>query len=231
MALILSIETSTTVCSVALHDDSKLISVLEIHQEYSHAAKLASLIDQISKLTNLNLDQLVCVAFSSGPGSYTGLRIGASLAKGLCYALDVPLVSVSTLEILACQVSCINTADVFLCPMLDARRMEVYCQVFDQNLVQQEPISSKIIDGESFQEYLRVKPVIFFGSGAAKCSTVISHSNARFLLNVHPSAVQAGMLAFRKWEQSDVEDLVQFVPLYLKEFLIKKKTTDLNELK
>jgi tRNA threonylcarbamoyladenosine biosynthesis protein TsaB len=230
MALILSIETSTTVCSVALHEDKKLISVLEIHQEYSHASRLASLVDQITKLTNINLDQLDCVAFSSGPGSYTGLRIGASLAKGLCYSLEIPLVAVSTLEILAYQVSCMNISDVFLCPMLDARRMEVYCQVFDQNLVKQEPISSKIIDEESFQEYLSVKPVIFFGNGSSKCSTVISHRNAKFLFDVHPSAVQVGALAFKKWGENKVEDLVQFVPLYLKEFLIKKKATDLNEL-
>ena len=231
MALILSIETSTTVCSVALHEDKKLISVLEIHQEYSHASKLASLVDQITKLTGIALDQLNCVAFSSGPGSYTGLRVGASLAKGLCYSLDIPLVAVSTLEVLAHQVSVTNTSDVFLCPMLDARRMEVYCQMFDHDLSEQAPITSKIVDEESFQEYLRIKPIIFFGSGASKCSTVISHSNAKFLFDVYPSAVQVGALAFKKLEENKVEDLVQFVPLYLKEFFIKKKVTDLNELK
>src|SRR5687768_14741826 len=105
MALILSIETSTTVCSVALHENKKLISVLEIHQEYSHASKLASLVDEITQLTGIALNQINCVAFSSGPGSYTGLRIGASLAKGLCYSLDIPLIAVSTLEVLAHKVS------------------------------------------------------------------------------------------------------------------------------
>jgi tRNA threonylcarbamoyladenosine biosynthesis protein TsaB len=230
MALILSIETSTTVCSVALHENKKLISVLEIHQEYSHASKLASLVDEITQLTGIALNQINCVAFSSGPGSYTGLRIGASLAKGLCYSLDIPLIAMSTLEVLAHKVSVTNTSDVFLCPMLDARRMEVYCQMFDHDLREKEPIISKIVDEESFQEYLTIKPVIFFGSGATKCSSVILSSNAKFLFDVYPSAAQVGELAFKKLEENKVEDLVHFVPLYLKEFLIKKKAADLNEL-
>lgn len=230
MAFLLSIETSTTVCSVALHQNNILIAVLEVHQEYSHASKLASLVDRIVKLADISLQQVSGVAFASGPGSYTGLRIGASLAKGLCYALDVPLITVSTLDILAYKVKRYNFSDAFLCPMLDARRMEVYCQIFDCDLTTRIPIVSKIIDEQSFKEYLEIKPVVFFGSGASKCVEVISHANARFLTDVHPSAVELGTLAFKKFEKNNFEDLVQFVPFYLKEFMIKKKMSGLNEL-
>lgn len=230
MAFLLSIETSTTVCSVALHENDKLISVLEFHQEYSHASKLASLVDHVVKLAGISLKDLSGVAFASGPGSYTGLRIGASLAKGLCYALDVPLITVGTLDVLACRVKPFNLSDAFLCPMLDARRMEVYCQIFDHDLTPMGPVSSEIIGEESFFEFLEIKPVIFFGSGALKCTDVISHANAKFLLDVHPSAVELGALAFNKFEKNSFEDLLQFVPFYLKEFLIKKKISDLNEL-
>jgi tRNA threonylcarbamoyladenosine biosynthesis protein TsaB len=230
MAFLLSIETSTTVCSVALHENNKLISVLEVHQEYSHASKLASLVDHVIKLAGISLQQISGIAFASGPGSYTGLRIGASLAKGLCYALDIPLVTVGTLEILANKIRPYIFFDAFLCPMLDARRMEVYCQIFDRDLTARGPVSAKIIDEESFMEFLEIKPVIFFGSGALKCSEVISHENAKFLPDVHPSANELGVLAFKKFEKNSFEDLVHFAPLYLKEFMIKKKTSDLNEL-
>lgn len=222
MPLILSIETATSICSVALHDNEKLIAVSEVHQAYSHASKLGILVDDVINLAGIKVIDIHAVAISSGPGSYTGLRIGVSLAKGLCYALNIPLIAVSTLQVLASSVSAINTADVFLCPMIDARRMEVYCQVLDINLAEKEPIEAMIINGESFAEYLNMKPVIFFGSGAAKCREVIVHENAKFLSDIVPSANRLGERAYKKLLRGDVEDLFHFVPHYLKEFYIKK---------
>ena len=168
MALILSMETSTAVCSVALHDNGRLVALMEVHQEYSHASKLATLVSELMRVAEIKIDKIGAIAVSSGPGSYTGLRIGTSLAKGLCYSLDIPLVAIPTLKILARAVSNISSADAFLCPLIDARRMEVYCQLFNANLEECESVKSVIIDESSFEEYLNIKPVIFFGDGASK---------------------------------------------------------------
>jgi tRNA threonylcarbamoyladenosine biosynthesis protein TsaB len=231
MAIVLSIETSTSVCSVALHENGRLISVMEIHREYSHASKLGSLVQEVVNLAGIKLDKIGVVAVSSGPGSYTGLRIGTSLAKGLCYALDVPLVAVSTMRVLATKLAQTNAADVFLCPMIDARRMEVYCQLFDAGLNEIEPVKSLVIDEKSFDEYLNIKPVLFFGNGAMKCRDVITNTNAKFLADVTPSAVELGKIAGEKFLRGDVENLVVFVPHYLKEFFFRKATESLNEVK
>lgn len=222
MAIILSIETSTSVCSAALHQEAKLLAALEVHQEYSHASKLAVLIDQVTKIADTPLEKIKAVALSSGPGSYTGLRIGTSLAKGLCYALDVPLIAVPTLQLMSHSISRIYDEDVFFCPMIDARRMEVYCQIYDRNLVEIEPVQAKVIESSSFEKYLDTKPVIFFGSGATKCKHIIEHQNARFLENVSPLASQLGDLAYSKFQDGKFEEIMQFVPLYLKEFFIRK---------
>ena len=231
MAIILSIETSTTVCSAAIHDGGKLIAGAEVHLEYSHASKLAKLIDEVRTLADIKTKQIEAVAISSGPGSYTGLRIGTSLAKGLCYALSIPLITINTLELLAYKVRNFTLSDSFFCPMIDARRMEVYCQVFDSGLRPMEPIAAKIIDVQSFENYLSSKPVIFFGNGAEKCRTTIRHHNAIFLVGVTPSATELGELAFPMFKKGHTEDLIHFVPLYLKEFLIKKPVLNLNETK
>jgi tRNA threonylcarbamoyladenosine biosynthesis protein TsaB len=222
MAIILSIETSTPVCSVALHGDGKILTALEVHQEYSHASKLAILVEEVTKLSDTPLDRIDAVALSSGPGSYTGLRIGTSLAKGLCYALDIPLISVPTLEAMAVLVSRFYPGDVLFCPMIDARRMEVYCQINDRDLSEIEPVQAKVIDSESFQSLLDVRPIVFFGSGAAKCRSVILHKNARFLENINPLASRFGELAYAKFEQGKFEDVTEFVPSYLKEFFMRK---------
>jgi tRNA threonylcarbamoyladenosine biosynthesis protein TsaB len=195
---------------------------MEIHQEYAHASKLAVLIKEMMNITGSKLDKISAVAVSAGPGSYTGLRIGTSLAKGLCYALDVPLVSVPTLHVLAAQVKAISISDAFLCPMIDARRMEVYCQLFDFSLEELESVKALVVDERSFENYLKIKPVIFFGNGAMKCSQVIIHENAKFLSDVCPSAVQLGEHASKKFQQGHLEDLVHFVPHYLKEFFTKR---------
>jgi tRNA threonylcarbamoyladenosine biosynthesis protein TsaB len=231
MALILSIETSTAVCSAALHENGRPLAVMEVHQEYSHASKLGTLVSELMKVSEVSKEQIKAVAVSSGPGSYTGLRIGTSLAKGLCYALDVPLVAVPTLTILASAVANANIADNFLCPMLDARRMEVYCQLFNAAMEPCEPVKSEVVDERSFEKYLEIKPVVFFGSGALKCREVIVHENARFLSDIHTSAKQLGELAFKKFKKGEVENVFDFVPHYLKEFFFKKKAETLNEIK
>lgn len=222
MPNILSIETSTSVCSVAVHNAKSLLASLEVHQEYSHASKLGLLVQQAIVLADLLPCQISAIAVSSGPGSYTGLRIGTSLAKGFCHALDVPLIAVPTLQLMATIVSTSNTEDAFLCPMIDARRMEVYCQIFDDNLKEKEAVQAKIIDERSFDSYLEQKPMIFFGNGAMKCKGVIQHKNAKFLDNLSPLASRMGELANSRLREGKVENLSQFVPLYLKEFFIKK---------
>ena len=222
MSLILSLETSAKVCSVAIHGDAKLIATSEIHIEQSHASKLAVLIDEGKNKAGIELDQLSAVAVSSGPGSYTGLRIGTSTAKGLCYALNIPLISVGSLELLAFQMKENNHQGAFLCPMIDARRMEVYCLVADSALRIIHPTEAKVIDETSFIEYLDKNKVLFFGDGSDKCKEKITHENARFESGVYPKASQLGFMAYSKLKQNETEDLVNFEPHYLKEFMIKQ---------
>ena len=222
MSLLLSLETSTTVCSVALHENEVLLATAEVHREQSHASKLALLIDEVVRWADVKVSDIKGVAVSSGPGSYTGLRIGASTAKGLCYALSVPLVAVGTLEILAAQMNKTNITGARLCPMIDARRMEVYCQLFDAQNAALQPVEAKIIDEQSFVAELNEGPILFFGNGAAKCREVIRHPAALFVSGVTPSAVSLGALASKKLLRNEVEDLVHFEPFYLKEFMVKK---------
>jgi tRNA threonylcarbamoyladenosine biosynthesis protein TsaB len=224
MALILSLETSTTVCSVALHDNGKLIASAEMHKEQSHASKLAVLIDQLVKLADISISAIQAIAVSEGPGSYTGLRIGVSTAKGLCFALGIPLISVGTLSLLAKQMQLKSILDnnTWLCPMIDARRMEVYCQLFNREMDTMQTIEAKVIDEESFKELLTNHRIIFFGDGAAKCKSAITHPNAFFVDAIVPSAKELGILASEKFLKNELENLVSFEPFYLKEFLIKK---------
>jgi len=222
MVRILSLETSTTVCSVALHEDGKLITIAEVHLGYSHGSKLATLIDQVMKAGDTELKDLHAVAVSSGPGSYTGLRIGTSTAKGLCYALSIPLIAIGSLELLAEQVNKSNVTKAWLCPMIDARRMEVYCLVMDGegNIIQ--PVDARIIEERSFEDHLVKTPIIFFGDGAEKCRSVVNHKNALFISGISPSAAQLGNMAFEKYQRKDLEDVGHFEPFYLKEFRIKR---------
>jgi len=222
MAIILSLETSTTVCSVALHEKGKLLAALEIQREQSHASKLAVLIDEVLSLADVKINQVNAVAISLGPGSYTGLRIGTSTAKGLCYSLGIPLIAVGTLQLLAAQVGSGNIENTYRCPMIDARRMEVYCFLIDAMGVEIEPVQAKIIDEKSFADQLRSNQIVFFGNGASKCKSVIQHKNAVFVDDIYPSAEQLGELAFEKYKHNQVEDLVHLEPQYLKEFMIKK---------
>lgn len=219
MPVILALETSTDVCSVALHDGANLLGEAVLHVPQAHASMLAPLVEKVIGESGCAYRDLKAVAVSAGPGSYTGLRIGTSTAKGLCYALDVPLVAVGTLELLAYQGNALDDSGTsLLCPMIDARRMEVYCLVADRALRIVEPVSSKVIDAESFSELLKDNRMLFFGNGAAKCRDVIRHSNALFADGVYPSAAALGAMAARKFEAGDLEDLVHFRPFYLKEF-------------
>jgi tRNA threonylcarbamoyladenosine biosynthesis protein TsaB len=222
MPVILSLETSTDVCSVALHNNGNLVAQKEIHEPQSHAARLAPLIDLVRREAKLELRDIQAVAVTRGPGSYTGLRIGTSTAKGLCYALGIPLIAAGTLELLAFQASLSNSSELLLCPMLDARRMEVYCLVATPELKVLEPVSARIVDGNSFAELLEKNQVLFFGNGANKCREVIRHPNAIFLEGVYPNASALGVIAAEKFRRNEFEDLVQFKPFYLKEFIAKK---------
>lgn len=228
MGLILSIETSTSVCSAALHQDGALLTSLEYHLPQSTASKLALIIEQLFALSDTQPAQLSAVAVSAGPGSYTGLRIGVATAKGLCYALNIPLIAVNTLELMVSQVVSAfpaqgeNRDGILLAPMLDARRMEVYTLLANSNGQTIEPTEAKVIDEQSYQAWLEKNKIIFFGNGADKCRAVITHANASFIEGSVPSASKLGVLAFQKLIKNELEDLATYEPYYLKDFMVKK---------
>jgi tRNA threonylcarbamoyladenosine biosynthesis protein TsaB len=225
MPVILSLETSTDVCSVALNDQRTVLGTAEIHEPQSHAARLAPMIEQVSREAKVALTDISAVAVASGPGSYTGLRIGVSTAKGLCYGLSVPLITVSTLELLAFQGRAFNSVEGLLCPMIDARRMEVYNLVADNELRIIQEIGARVIEQETFLELLTSQKVLFFGNGSLKCKEVIHHPNAFFLDNIFPQAASLGEMAQKKFSAGEFEDLMAFTPIYLKEFVPKKAGT------
>ncbi|WP_242092668.1 tRNA (adenosine(37)-N6)-threonylcarbamoyltransferase complex dimerization subunit type 1 TsaB [Aestuariivivens sediminicola] len=220
MAYILSIETATTNCSVALSENGKTIVLKEDYNEgYSHGERLHVYIEAVLKESGLKKDELHAIAISKGPGSYTGLRIGVSAAKGLCYALDIPLISVPTLEALACQVDPSNGVIV---PMLDARRQEVYAAVFDVRHNQIRETQAQILDAVAFRDYLERDKVSFIGNGVEKTKALIHHSNAVFIEGRLPSANTMGRLAYDKYKKGDHEDVAYFEPYYLKDFVAIK---------
>ena len=186
MALILCLETATTNCSVALSKDGALLALKEDKSNnYSHAEKLHVFIDEILKENNLQVEDLDAIAVSKGPGSYTGLRIGVSSAKGLCFSLDIPLISIATLASLAAHV---KQEKGFIIPMLDARRMEVYSAVFDQKLEEIRETRAEVLDENSFTDYLEKNNTVFIGNGVEKFQDICTHSNAEFILDKLPSA-------------------------------------------
>ncbi|MGM0635311.1 MAG: tRNA (adenosine(37)-N6)-threonylcarbamoyltransferase complex dimerization subunit type 1 TsaB [Bacteroidota bacterium] len=218
MTTILSLETATTNCSVALSVDGKTTCIKEVNnQKYSHAENLHQFINQILDEVNLSVNDLDAIAVSKGPGSYTGLRIGVSAAKGLCFAADLPLISISTLDSLAKQVDA--NADEVIVPMLDARRMEVYSKIVDSNNKTLEPTEAKILDNTSYQTVLDKQKVHFIGSGVSKFKTICQHKNATFHLEKDPSARQMGDIAYEKFQEKDFEDVAYFEPYYLKDFM------------
>jgi tRNA threonylcarbamoyladenosine biosynthesis protein TsaB len=223
--MILSIETSTSVCSAALHDDGKLVAFEITHTPNSAAGQLAVMVDKLLKQpapavaeSDGGSVKLQAVAVSSGPGSYTGLRIGIATAKGICYALSLPLIAVNSLEVMARQV----TAEALMCPMIDARRMEVYTMLLDKDFNVIEPVSASVIDSSSYAERLRDHRIIFFGNGSDKCKPVISHPNAVFIDDIFPSAEWMGGMAYSRFRENRFEDIADFEPAYLKDFIAKK---------
>ena len=225
MPLILSIDTSTAACSVALHQDDRLLGCYDLLTERTSAAMLTTLISDVVQQSGYELHHLNAVAVAKGPGSYTGLRIAVSTAKGLCFALDKPLLSVNTLTAMAEQVRPFFPEDYVLCPMIDARRMEVYCAFYDTAGLEVQPTSAQIIDQNSFADWLTRGPVVFFGDGAAKCRASLgNHLNAHFPdALVLPSARTVGHLATAAFAEGRFEDIVTFEPFYLKEFMSTQK--------
>ncbi len=230
MALLLSLETSSQACSVALHNNGLLLASREIETPRSAASQLAVMIRDVINEVEHKPTDLQGVVVASGPGSYTGLRIGVATAKGLCYALNIPLIAINTLQLLAYQgknwlknlEGKEQSDEMLFCPMLDARRMEVYCMLLDNTLNEVESTQAKIIDEHSFENHLAQKVIYFLGEGAQKCKDIISHANARFITEINPQAVRLGELGYTKWNQSAFEDVVSFEPFYLKDFLIRK---------
>lgn len=222
MALILNLETATTNCSVSIAKDGDVVAIKEHNTpNFSHSEQLHVFVEEVLREASLDKNDLDAVAVSKGPGSYTGLRIGVSAAKGLCYALDLPLISVPTLRSMAEQAKA-SEFD-FIVPLLDARRMEVYSTVFDRDLKEVRGTKAEIIDGESFQEYASKGKVLLLGSGAEKCMGVIEHENVTYNTVVVPSAREMGILSFRKYQDKDFEDVAYFEPYYLKDFMMQRK--------
>lgn len=217
MAYILNIETATKNCSVSIAENGKTIRLKELNDGgYSHAEKLHEFIKEVTQESGIELSGLKAIAVSKGPGSYTGLRIGVSAAKGLCFALNIPLISINTLQSLA---ESIPKRNGYIIPLLDARRMEVYSAVFERGVLKRN-VEAEIIDENSFRKYLSKNEVTFLGDGAEKCKGVISHRNAHFIDNKFPSANEMSIVSFEKYKQNQFEDVAYFEPFYLKDFIV-----------
>ncbi len=224
MSCILNIETSTDVCSVAISDNGQVIFNKEDHSGPNHAVKLGVYVDEALSFIDAHGIPLEAVAVSCGPGSYTGLRIGVSMAKGICYGRDVKLISIPTLELMAVPVLLgehPTEEDALIVPMLDARRMEVYAKVMDRALKEVRPIQADIVDADTYKECLDRGTVYFFGNGAEKCMEVINHPNARLVKGIEPLAKNMAPLAEKRFVEGKFEDVAYFVPFYLKDFVAK----------
>ena len=222
MAFILNIETATKNCSVSLANEGETIILKEFNDGgYSHAEKLHVFIEDVLKEAGIKFSDLKAVAVSKGPGSYTGLRIGVSAVKGLCFSLDIPLISINTLESLAQSTS---ITEGYIIPLLDARRMEVYSCVFNESNTLVRGVEAEVITESSFLEFLNKNKCYFLGDGAEKCKEVITHENATFIEDKFPSANQMSALSYIKYKKNDFEDVAYFEPFYLKDFVaIKSK--------
>lgn len=220
MALILCIDTATEICSVALTENGKVLSLHEVAEPNQHASQLTLLIQEALTTNGKSLQELDAIAVSKGPGSYTGLRVGVSTAKGLCYTLGKPLLAVNTLQSLAAvALKQINTGEpCLLLPMIDARRMEVYCCLLNQQLETIMPTKAEVVTSQSFS-HLTDKPLYFFGNGAAKCAPLINQANAQLLEQVQCSASGMAELAYTLFEKGLFEDVAYFEPFYLKDFV------------
>jgi len=228
MPLILQIETATQTCSITLAQNGNVLNTVQKTDKNIHASHITLFIDDILKQSDKNFSDLDAVAVSMGPGSYTGLRIGVSTAKGLCYALDRPLIAINSLEAMAAgfKQKCFSVnANTLFCPMIDARRMEVYYSIFDNQLNIVEETAAKIIDQESFNDLLKENKIYFFGDGAAKCEDVLgANPNARVIDDYFCNANDQTSLALEKFKNKDFVDVAYFEPFYLKDFVAGKKS-------
>lgn len=223
MPLLLALETSSTVCSIALYKGEQLLGASELQIEKSHSSHITVMISQLVENCGFDLKDVSAVAVSGGPGSYTGLRIGGSTAKGICYSLGLPLIDVSTLHSLAAQVidNTPNPERYLFCPMLDARRMEVYTCLLDHQLQELFPVTPVVLDNTSFKKQLNERDIIFFGSGSGKFKELVAdNEKALFIDGVQPSAKSVGILALKKFERKAFEDVAYYEPFYLKDVYI-----------
>lgn len=222
MAIILHLETATTNCSVSISKDDEIVALKENNAaSYSHSEQLHVFIKEALKEASLSFSDLDAIAVSKGPGSYTGLRIGVSAAKGLCFSLDIPLISVPTLKSMAHQVD-LKPGELVI-PVLDARRMEVYSCVYDSNYNEIRETRAEIVDEETFVEYVSDNKVYIVGSGAEKCRGVLQHPNFVFNESIVPSAKDMALIAFKKYKAGQFEDVAYFEPYYLKDFVLQQK--------
>lgn len=223
MACILHIETSTQVCSVAVSEGSHVIFQLEDHSGPNHAERLGSMVDEALSFTDNHAIPFDAVAVSCGPGSYTGLRIGVSMAKGICYGRSLKLIAVPTLELMCVPVLLREMVEenALLCPMIDARRMEVYAGIYDRALKEVRPVGADVVDAETYKQWLDERPVYFFGNGAAKCMETINHPNAHLIEGIEPLAKWMQPLAERRLLNEQTEDVAYFEPFYLKDYVAK----------
>ena len=224
MSSILHIETSTSACSVAVSEDGQNIFRKEDLKGPSHAVSLGVFVDEALSFADSHALPLDAVAVSCGPGSYTGLRIGVSMAKGVCYGRDLKLIAVPTLELLCVPILLREGIedDALLCPMLDARRMEVYAAIYDRSLKEVRPVGADVVNADTYRQWLDQHPVYFFGNGAKKCMDIIDHPNAHYIDGIEPQARWMQPLAERRLLDGRTEDVAYFVPFYLKDFVALK---------
>jgi len=220
MTYILHLETSTKVCSVALSKSGQLIAIKEINEEnYSHAENITLFIEDVLKQANINVKELNAVSVSSGPGSYTGLRIGVSTAKGLCYPLNIPLIAIDSLLALS-EIARVEYPNSNLCPLIDARRMEVFNAIYNDKREQIKPISADIIEENSYSQF---EPFIYFGDGAMKLQEIWSTKSCEIDSTILSSAKGQTSIAYKKYLAKDFVDVAYFEPFYLKDFVAGKK--------
>lgn len=221
MSCILHIESSTQVCSVTLSENGTSIYKEFDGTALNHAKVLAPMVRDAISFADNHAIPLDAVAVSMGPGSYTGLRIGVSEAKGICYGRDLPLIAIPTLELLCVPVLLYHEIEenALLCPMIDARRMEVYASIYDRALNTVRPTAADIVDENTYKDFLDKGPVYFFGNGAKKCRGVIQHPNAHFISDIVPDAKNMFPLAEKAWVRKKFEDVAYFEPFYLKQFI------------